>query len=136
VLALDPGAKRIGIAVSDAAQTMAFPRPALRVTKGIDVPSAVRSLCHDEGAALVVVGLPKTLSGRDGSSAMLARSLAEQLIEATRDDGIGVELHDERFTTVEASRALAAAGHDSRAQRSLIDSAAATVLLEAWLQCQ
>ena len=136
MLALDPGSKRIGVAISDVGQTMAFPRPALTVSPGLDVPAAVRSLCHEEGAALVVVGLPKSLSGRDGTAADLARSLAKQVTEATRGDGIDVELHDERFTTVEASRALAAAGHDARSQRALIDSAAATVLLEAWLQCR
>ena len=50
-------------------------------------------------------------------------------------DGAAPEilLHDERLTTVEASQALSAAGRDQRAQRSLVDSAAATVLLESWL---
>jgi putative Holliday junction resolvase len=131
VLALDPGSKRVGVAVSDSARSMAFPRPALRA--GDALVAEVVSLVEDEAASLVVVGLPRSLSGAEGPAAVLARALVEQLRGPLGHRGIDVELHDERLTTVEASRALTAAGHTSRTLKGSVDSAAATVLLESWL---
>ena len=136
VVALDPGTKRIGVAVSNSDQTMAFPRPALPVDPSGDPTEAILSLVAEELATVVVIGLPKNLSGGEGSAARSARQLAEAL-ESRPDLGtVHVELHDERLTTVEAARALRAAGLDSREQRALIDSAAATVLLEDFLRCR
>ncbi len=131
VLALDPGSKRVGVAVSDTSRTMAFPRPALAA--GDSLVSAVVSLVDEEEASLVVVGLPRSLSGAEGTSATLARALAASLTEALAPLGIGVEVHDERLTTVQASRALKAAGHSARSLKGSVDSAAATVLLESWM---
>ncbi|MEI8051192.1 MAG: Holliday junction resolvase RuvX [Actinomycetes bacterium] len=134
VVALDPGERRIGIAISDSSRTMALVRPALSVTDRV-VDDLVQ-LIDDECATCVVVGLPKALSGSEGSSAQKARVLAGALTDRLGPSSIEVVLHDERLTTVQASQTMRAAGKDSRAQRSSIDSAAAAILLEAWLQCQ
>jgi putative Holliday junction resolvase len=134
VLALDPGSKRVGVAVSDSGRTMAFPRPALAAGDGL--VDAVRRLAEEEGAALVVVGLARSLSGAEGVAAEASRRLAAELEPALSELGTPVELHDERLTTLEASGAMSAAGRSKRSQRSSIDSAAATVLLESWLRAR
>ena len=131
VVALDPGAKRVGVSVSDSGRTMAFPRPAL--VADAQLIDAVRTLIEEEAARVVVVGLPKSLSGREGTAAAAARALAVQLEAALGKLDVTVVLHDERLTTVQASAALRGAGHSTRQQRDMIDSAAATVLLEAWM---
>ena len=136
VVALDPGQRRIGVAVSDRDRTMAFPRPALAVDAAGHHLDALAALVEEEGAVTVVVGLPKGLDGREGPSARAARSFAASVEERLGRDGVTVELHDERLTTVQASGSLRAAGRPVRQQRSSIDSAAATVLLEAWISCQ
>lgn len=131
VLGLDPGSTRVGVSVSDSQRTMAFPRPALVAGGGL--VAQIATLVADEEATLVVVGLPRSLDGSDGPSARSARQLAAELTEVL---GVDVELFDERLTTVQAANALRAAGQSGRQARTSIDSAAATVLLEAWMRAR
>ena len=121
VLALDYGAARCGVAVSDPTGTLATPlEPVLRpgTKKGF---ARVRSLVTELGAERVVLGLPLSLSGRDSAQTIETRAFAERLAAAVP---VPVELYDERFTT---SLALKAGGSGS------LDSRAAAVLLEEWL---
>jgi putative Holliday junction resolvase len=82
----------------------------------------------------ILVGLPMSLSGREGAAAVTARRFAAEL--AARVAPLPVRLVDERFTTSTAHDALRAAGHDSRARRQTVDAAAAAVLLEAALESE
>jgi putative Holliday junction resolvase len=131
VLALDPGAARIGIAVSDSARSMAFPRPP--VTAGAGEIERVAMVVREEGAGTVVVGHPLRLDGSVGPGASRAVELADALRGALATDDIEVVLHDERLTTVTATTRLRDAGVDARRARGRVDGAAAVVLLEAWL---
>jgi putative Holliday junction resolvase len=79
----------------------------------------------------VVVGLPRTLSDRAGSSADDAVAVAEAL--AARISPVPVRLTDERLTTVSAARSLREAGVRARQQRGMIDQAAAVAILQGWL---
>jgi putative Holliday junction resolvase len=121
VVALDYGAARCGVAVSDPTGTLATPlEPVLRpnTRKGFNrLLAAIRAL----NAARVVVGLPLSLSGRDSAQTAEARAFAERLAGFV---AVPVELYDERFTTTLAQRRPGAAAEDSRA---------AAVLLEDWL---
>jgi putative Holliday junction resolvase len=83
---------------------------------------------------VVVVGLPLSLDGSEGAAAQSARAEAEELAAAL--PGIRVETFDERLTTVTATGQLREAGKRGTAQRRSVDSAAATVLLQAWLGAQ
>jgi putative Holliday junction resolvase len=110
------------VAVSDPSGTLATPlEPVLRPgsRKGF---AAVVALVTSLGAERVVVGLPLSLSGGDSGQTREARSFAARLAEAV---SVPVELYDERFTT---SLAQQAGGSGS------LDSRAAAVLLEEWLQ--
>jgi putative Holliday junction resolvase len=81
----------------------------------------------------VVVGLQLSLSGLAGPAARAALQEAAVLRELFEPLGVAVETVDERFTTVEAERALSATGRRGKAARRVVDSAAAMVLLQAWL---
>ena len=84
-----------------------------------------------EEIAGLIVGLPVHLDGREGVKAVEARAFGAWLGEQT---GLPVVFYDERFTTVEADRALKASGKKGKARRRTIDESAAAVLLQAWLE--
>jgi putative holliday junction resolvase len=131
-LAVDVGTVRVGVAASDPGGTLAFPVGTLaRDRKGGADLEAVAALVAERQAVEVVVGLPRHLSGREGSSVAMARSYAADL--AGRIAPVEVTLVDERLTTVSAARDLRAAGRSGRASREVIDQAAAVALLQAHL---
>ena len=130
-LGVDPGTKRIGLAVSDLSGTIASPLRVLARSRSRrhDLDEIAR-VARAEEAEVIVVGLPLHLDGRTSPSAKAAIAYARQL--ATLVD-VPVEMHDERLTTVTADRRLADAGLDGRERRKLIDAAAAAVMLQSWL---
>lgn len=131
-LAVDPGSVRIGVARSDPSGVLASPLTVVRRDKrALD---ALASLAAAEEAMEILVGLPTSLSGREGPAAAAAKQFAAAL--AARVAPLPVRLVDERFTTATAHDALRAGGHDSRARRQTVDSAAAAVLLEAALESE
>lgn len=132
VAALDPGDARIGVAVSDDEGTMAFARPFVSARgKPEDVAARVRDALVGEGVTRVVIGLPLTLEGREGIAARKARAFAKRIREVT---GLPVVLRDERLTTTQAARSLTALGVKGGAKRAAVDSAAAAILLQAYLE--
>ncbi|MFA5882233.1 MAG: Holliday junction resolvase RuvX [Acidimicrobiia bacterium] len=134
VLGVDLGEKRIGLACSDSSGVLASP---LRVLVRSGDPAADRvavvEAAREAEAQVIVVGLPRSLSGREGPAARGARGEAAALAELADAGGIRVELHDERFTTRDAQKALSAGGRNTREQRDLIDAAAAAVMLQSYL---
>jgi len=131
---VDLGARRIGIAVSDAGGSMAFPRPpiARHAERSLD-HSAIAEVAAELGAEVVVVGLPLSLDGSRGPAARGVEEEAAALTTLLGARGVRVETFDERFTTVTAESALATAGVAGRERRTRVDSASATVLLQSWL---
>lgn len=122
VMALDYGAARTGVAVSDATGTLARPLTVVERAAGEAGLRTLAQLVAEEGAELVVVGLPLTLKGEEGAQVQETAAFVAALREVV---GVPVESFDERFTT-----ALAAAGPSSRAPE---DARAAAHLLESWL---
>ena len=135
VLAVDLGERRIGLALSDPSGTLASPLRTLDVTGDPEHDRlAIVSAARDAEAQVIVVGLPRSLSGREGPAARRARAEASALAEAA--GGIRVELHDERFTTRDAERALAASGTRGRKRRARVDAAAAAIILQSYLDAK
>jgi len=134
VAAFDLGATRIGVAYCDSRRTLASPWGTIERSgdPGRDLDAMVSAVREVE-ASTVVVGLPHSLSGRPGPAAQAARREADALQRALVPLGIALETADERLTTVEAQRALRESGKTGRAARGVVDSAAAMVLLQAWL---
>jgi len=134
VVALDLGARRIGVAYSDSRRTLASPWGVVERRGDLARDqAAVVAVIEEIEAGTVVVGLPLSLSGQSGPAAQSALREVAALRQALEPLGITVVTADERFTTIEAQRSLTAAGRKGRASRSVIDSAAAMVLLQAWL---
>ena len=131
-LAVDVGSVRIGVARSDPGGVLASPLTVVRSGSG-DL-DALATLAASADAIEVIVGLPTSLSGREGAAAAGARSFAAEL--AGRLAPVPVRLVDERFTTTQAHEALRRGGKDSRARRSVVDAAAAAVLLQAALDAE
>jgi putative Holliday junction resolvase len=86
----------------------------------------------------VIIGLPLSLDGTRGPAALKAQEWSQLLRESLAGAGltVPVRLVDERFTTVQAQRGLRSAGESVRSSRTRIDSAAATVLLQSYLDSQ
>ncbi len=134
-LGVDLGSRRIGIAVTDSAGTMALPRTTLRRSGDLDRDRrAFVDLILEEEVATVVVGLPLSLDGSNGPAASAARQEAEALRVLLVGHDVEVQLFDERLTTVTAHEALAAGGVRERDRRGVVDRAAAAVMLSAWLE--
>lgn len=133
-LGVDVGSVRIGLAASDAEGILASPVATLeRRPDGGEVREIAGEAVRRE-AIEVVVGLPTSLSGAEGSAAALARSYAQELyVELS---GRPVRLFDERNTTVVAHRQLRSAGLDSRARRGRVDQVAAAVILQGALDAE
>ena len=130
ILGLDLGSKRIGMAIADPDLAIALPDGVLE-RKGLarDL-AALAAFVKERGVSRIVVGHPIHMSGRRGPEAAAAEAFARALGEAT---GLPVELQDERWTSVEADRALRASVHGARARRAHVDAVAASLLLRAWL---
>jgi putative pre-16S rRNA nuclease len=127
VLALDHGAARTGVAVSDPTGTLARPLPSIRA---VDTPAGAAELDRvlaEEAPACIVVGEPRTLAGDRGRQARAAGGFAARLRARA---GVPVELVDERLSTVEAARR---AREGRGAGEADLDSVAACVILEAFL---
>jgi putative Holliday junction resolvase len=131
VLALDHGAVRIGVAISDSSRAMAVPLAS--VPSGGDAADRCAAIAREEAAVTVLVGLPLQLDGTAGDAAATVASFADDLRRALERDAVEVILFDERLTTVTAAARLREAGVTTRRARARVDSAAAVVLLEAWL---
>jgi putative Holliday junction resolvase len=133
ILALDHGAKRIGVALSDPTGTLARPLPFLPAKGDAKLAREVAALAAKEQAELILLGLPRHMNGSLGETAALVQAFAAALGQATK---IPVRLVDERLSTVQAARQLQEAGRDARAQKSRIDSEAAAVLLQGYLDAR
>ncbi len=108
---------------------MAFPRAALSV--GDDLVLMIGQMVEEESVDLIVVGRPVALSGRETASTVMADGVFNELRDSIHTASI--VQWDERFTTLEATRALHDAGHRAVDHRERVDSAAAVVLLQHYL---
>jgi putative holliday junction resolvase len=128
--ALDLGKARVGVAIADELGLLAHPRPPLDGRDKKALLRALAELVREEGVGLFLVGLPLDMSGAEGPMASRAGAFAREIAETT---GVPVELFDERWTTKEAARKLRQGGVEARRQKSLVDGAAAAVMLQSWL---
>jgi len=132
ILALDPGSHRIGVAVTDADGIAAHPRPSLDAADP-GLLDSIGNLVRDLGVGRIVVGLPTSLSGEEGPAAEAARDFAARVESHL---GVPTTLHDERYTTVLAERALLEGGLRRSKRRRLRDGVAATLLLTDYLEAR
>lgn len=129
VLGLDHGSRRLGVAVGDTETGMAFARPAIRRRGGAVDLDTIAGLARDEDTTLIVLGLPRNMDGSEGRQAAAARAFGERL----GDIGLEVVYVDERLTSWEAGERLAAGGARPNRRSGELDSAAARLILQEYL---
>ena len=127
-MAVDLGAARTGVAVSDELGMLAQPWKTL--PGGAASLDAVVAAVTELKPGRILVGLPRNMDGTYGPAAEGARAFAENL--RARVD-CPVDLWDERLTTVAAQRSLRESGRKARDQRGVVDQVAAQILLQSWL---
>ncbi len=133
VAAIDLGAARVGIAVSDELRLLAHPRPPLDGRSRNKLLAALVALAEREHIQRFLVGLPLDMRGTRGVAADRAIRFCRQLARAS---GVEVELVDERLTSVQAERELDAGGATAAERRRKVDGVAAAILLQQWLDAQ
>ena len=125
-LGVDVGEVRIGVARCDPAGLIAT--PVETVARGRGDLERIATIAADEEAVELVVGLPRSLAGGEGPSAVGVRAFAGSL--AARVDPLPVRLCDERWSTVSAEAALRSSGRKGTRRRAVVDQAAAVVILQ------
>jgi putative pre-16S rRNA nuclease len=132
IIGLDHGSRRVGVAIGDTETGMAFARPAVRRRGGMADLQAIGELVRGEGAECVVLGLPRNMDGSEGPQAAAARAFGEQLARI----GLEVVYVDERLTSWEAGERLAATGARPSRRSGELDSAAARLILQEYLDAR
>jgi putative Holliday junction resolvase len=133
IMAVDPGGKRVGVALSDPSGTIAQPLRWIPAQPASTLGERLALMARELDAKEVVVGHPARLDGSEGPEAQAARRLANQLRQLTR---LPIVLADERLTSVAADRALISAGERRARRRQLSDQVAAALLLQSHLDAR
>ncbi len=139
-LGLDVGSVRVGVALCDPDGILATPLVTVHRAAGSTVTpedsdlTQVLTLIDTHEAVEVVVGWPLGLSGEEGGAAVFAHGYARAIAQGR--PGTPVRLLDERFTSVDAHRALRESGVRGRAQRGVVDQAAAVLILQSALDSE
>ena len=130
IVALDPGTKRIGVAVCDEHRIVSRPLPVVQRTSWKELLLQVKDILAEYDAAALVVGLPYNFDGTESEMTIEARDLARKFSLSL---DIPVYLQDERATTYEARGRLWKAGLEGKQMRAAVDSEAATIILTDFL---
>jgi putative Holliday junction resolvase len=132
-MGIDPGLRRVGLALSDDAGEWASPLKTLTRDAATNLVELLSSEAKLASAQEIVMGLPLRMNGLKGPEAKRAEQLARAL---QKHSGLKVVLWDERLTTVSAERELRSSGLRGEKKKGLIDQAAATVLLQSYLDAR
>ena len=129
-LALDIGETRIGVAVSDRTGRMAMPVKVLPAAEVLGMAKTFRYLVEDYEPDVIVSGRPMTLAGERGPQAERIEGQAKKIASAL---GLPLEFEDERLSSAEAKRILREQGLNEKQMRGKVDSVAASLFLQTWL---
>ena len=130
IVAIDPGTKRIGVAVCDEHRVVSRPIAVIQRSSWKKLLLQVKSIVAEYDAVALVVGLPYNFDGSESEMTAFARDLARKF-ELSLD--VPVFLQDERATTYEARGRLWQAGLEGKDLRAVVDSEAATIILSDFL---
>lgn len=130
IVAIDPGTKRIGLAVCDDHRVVARPLPFLQRTSWKKLLLQVKNILAGYDAVALVVGLPYNFDGSEGEMTSVARDMARKFSLSLN---VPVYLQDERATSYEARGRLWKAGVEGDRMRAVVDSEAASIILSDFL---
>jgi len=128
-LCLDPGRKRIGVAVSDETGLIATPLATIQVGDRQQVFKQILRYIEEEQAGKLIIGLPLHMNGDEGIEAGRARQLAKLT-------SIPIDFMDERLTSVEAERLMLEAGVRRDKRKANLDARAAAIILQTYLDVE
>ena len=136
ILAIDPGAKRVGLAACDELGLTTRLLPVLQTSSTSETIRQLKDIIANEGFLKILIGLPINMDGSEGPAAKRSRDLALALERALKDEKFAGEilLHDERLTSYEAEQRLREKGIAKAKAKDFLDSIAAEVLLEDYLR--
>jgi putative holliday junction resolvase len=129
-LGLDVGDRKIGVALSDPSEILASPLKTIIRSSDEAAVAEIVGLVKRHNASKIVVGLPYSLSGAVGKQAQKVLSFTKDIAQAT---GAEIVMQDERLTSVSANQKLREAGKKGSKLKNEIDAAAATVILQSYL---
>jgi putative Holliday junction resolvase len=132
-LGVDPGRKRVGLAISDPGEVFSCPLKVLQRSSLEQIVSDIAAICRQEEVEAIVVGLPLNMDGSSGQMAQEAEQLAALLAAAT---GLPVEHWDERLSSVTAERSMLDADLTRAQRKRKIDKVAAQVILQGFLDAK
>lgn len=131
ILAIDPGERRLGLALSDPSGTIASPLSVIERSSWTNDLRRIRRVVKEHAVGEVVVGRPLTLRGEVGAQAQEAQRFAARLRAALH---VPVTEVDERFSSVAAERVMRDAGSKAAERRSRRDAVAAALILQPYLE--
>ena len=129
-LGVDPGRRRVGLALSDSELGLALPHRTLQVADTAEAAKLIAAEARLQAVGEIVVGLPLRLGGAEGPSSQRARRIAAMVQAETGRDTV---LWDERLSTAAAQRSLDEVGARGTKRRKLVDQVAAAWLLQSYL---
>lgn len=130
ILALDPGTKRIGVAVSDETKTIAQPLEWIPAEPFADFLARLKQLLLEKEVDLVLIGLPRNMDGTYGPSAQKAEAFAAALRAAIT---VPIKMRDERLTSLQANKMMIQANVRRDKRKQKVDQMAAALLLQSYL---
>ena len=130
ILALDPGSKRIGVAVSDETKTIAQPLEWIPAEPFADFLARLNQLIVEKEVDLVLIGLPRNMNGTYGPAAQKAEIFATVLRNAIL---VPVKMRDERLTTLQANKMMIQGKVRRDKRKEKVDKMAAALLLQSYL---
>lgn len=130
ILAVDLGKARTGLAICDKTEMLASPLSQISEKDTEVLIEKISSIAQAREVELIVVGLPKNMDGSEGESAQNAREFAKSLSEKS---GLDVKMQDERGTTITAHNYLNATNTRGKKRKNVVDSVAATIILQSFL---
>lgn len=128
ILALDWGTVRIGAAISDEGQTIAFPLE--RFIESRNSVAEIKKLIVEQEVGKIIIGAPISLSGKESDSLSQTEMFVEQLKKETK---LPIETVDERFSSVHAGKILQDQNISAKDQRLIKDNISAQILLQRYL---
>jgi putative Holliday junction resolvase len=132
-LGLDIGERRIGVALCDELGLLAGPLTTVAVRGRGRELAELAAIARERAVERVVIGLPTSLSGREGPQARAVRAFAARLAPHL---SVPIDFWDERYTTAEAERVLIDRGLSREERRARIDAAAAAIMLQDYLDAK
>jgi len=130
-LSIDPGDKRIGLAIGDNTTKVAAPISVISASSVLEQISAIRKTIESHEPDALVVGLPLNMDGSEGPSAKKTRCFADQL---AREFGLPIHLVDERLSSYDANHLLEQSGLTHKGKKRRRDALAAAAILRRFLE--